>query len=78
MIGVCVCVCRAVQATDNNMTQVHCTLDNQGYKHMLGIYRVIPSVLDLRKCEYLKDYSLDFEKNFVIYLHINIFNILYI
>jgi hypothetical protein len=24
-------------------------------------YRVIPSVLDPRKCEYLKDYSLDFE-----------------
>ena len=26
-----------------------------------GIYRVILSVLDPRKCEYLKDYSLDFE-----------------
>jgi hypothetical protein len=25
------------------------------------IYRVIPSVLDPRKCEHLKDYSLDFE-----------------
>jgi hypothetical protein len=25
------------------------------------IYRVIPSVLDPRKYEYLKDYSLDFE-----------------
>ena len=25
------------------------------------IYRVILSVLDTRKCEYLKDYSLDFE-----------------
>ena len=25
------------------------------------IYRVILSVLDSRKCEYLKDYSLDFE-----------------
>jgi hypothetical protein len=25
------------------------------------IYRVIPSVLDPRKCEYLKDYSLDFD-----------------
>ena len=25
------------------------------------IYRVILSVLDPRKCEYLKDYSLDFE-----------------
>jgi hypothetical protein len=24
-------------------------------------YRVIPSVLDPRKCEYLKDYPLDFE-----------------
>ena len=25
------------------------------------LYRVIRSVLDPRKCEYLKDYSLDFE-----------------
>ena len=25
------------------------------------IYRVIRSILDPRKCEYLKDYSLDFE-----------------
>ena len=25
------------------------------------VYRVILSVLDPRKCEYLKDYSLDFE-----------------
>ncbi len=25
-----------------------------------NMYRVILSVLDLRKCEYLKDYSLDF------------------
>jgi hypothetical protein len=25
------------------------------------LYRVILSVLDPRKCEYLKDYSLDFE-----------------
>jgi len=25
------------------------------------LYRVIVSVLDPRKCEYLKDYSLDFE-----------------
>ena len=25
------------------------------------IYRMIPSVLDPRKCEHLKDYSLDFE-----------------
>jgi hypothetical protein len=39
-------------------------------------YRVIPSVLDPTKCEYFKDYSLDFEYIFVIYLHINIFNIL--
>ena len=28
---------------------------------MLFMYRVILSVLDPRKCEYLKDYSLDFE-----------------
>jgi hypothetical protein len=41
-----------------------------------GYYRVIPSVLDPKKCEYLKDYSLDFEYIFVIYLHINIFYIL--
>ena len=27
----------------------------------LAMYRVILSVLDPRKCEYLKDYSLDFE-----------------
>ena len=26
-----------------------------------ALYRVILSVLDPRKCEYLKDYSLDFE-----------------
>ena len=26
-----------------------------------SLYRVILSVLDPRKCEYLKDYSLDFE-----------------
>ena len=31
-------------------------LGNQGSK-----YRAISSVLDPRKCEYLKDYSLDFE-----------------
>jgi hypothetical protein len=29
--------------------------------HDLFVSRVIPSVLDPRKCEYLKDYSLDFE-----------------
>jgi hypothetical protein len=28
---------------------------------MYGKYSVILSVLDPRKCEYLKDYSLDFE-----------------
>ena len=28
---------------------------------VLSICKVILSVLDLRKCEYLKDYSLDFE-----------------
>ena len=27
----------------------------------MALYRVILSVLDPRKCEYLKDYSLDFE-----------------
>jgi hypothetical protein len=27
----------------------------------LLLHRVIPSVLDPRKCEYLEDYSLDFE-----------------
>jgi len=27
---------------------------------IIRIYRVILSVLDPRKCEYLKDYSLDF------------------
>ena len=29
---------RAVQATDDNMMQVHCMLDNKGYKHMLRIH----------------------------------------
>ena len=29
--------------------------------HILPLYRVILSVLDPRKCEYLKNYSLDFE-----------------
>ena len=28
---------------------------------LLPLYRVILSVLDPRKCEYLKNYSLDFE-----------------
>jgi hypothetical protein len=32
-----------------------------GYPIAVNKYRVIPSVLDPRKCEYLKDYSLDFE-----------------
>ena len=31
------------------------------YIHIYITYRVILSVLDPRKCEYLKDYSLDFE-----------------
>ena len=30
------------------------------------MYRVILSVLDPRKCEYLKDYSLDFEHAYMI------------
>jgi hypothetical protein len=30
-------------------------------RHVVILYRVILSVLDPRKCEYLKDYSLDFE-----------------
>jgi hypothetical protein len=29
--------------------------------NMYNMYRVILSVLDPRKCEYLKEYSLDFE-----------------
>ena len=29
------------------------------------IYRVILSVLDPRKCEYLEDYSLDFEHEYM-------------
>jgi hypothetical protein len=41
------------------------------------LYRVIPSVLVPRKCEYLKDYSLDFEYIFVKYLNIFI-NLKYI
>jgi hypothetical protein len=37
----------------------------------LNIYSVILSVLDPRKCEYLKDYSLDFEHAYMtaIYEH---------
>ena len=31
----------------------------------MQIYRVILSVLDPRKCEYLKDYSLDFEHEYM-------------
>ena len=31
------------------------------FTHTHTLYRVILSVLDPRKCEYLKDYSLDFE-----------------
>ena len=37
----------------------------------LIIYRVILSVLDPQKCEYLKDYSLDFEHAYMItYLYL--------
>ena len=32
-----------------------------GMAYLQRIYRMILSVLDPRKCEYLKDYSLDFE-----------------
>jgi hypothetical protein len=35
--------------------------NNTKYTKHSKKYRVIPSVLDPRKCEYLKDYSLDFE-----------------
>ena len=31
----------------------------------MAIYRVILSVLDPRKCEYLKDCSLDFEQAYI-------------
>ena len=31
------------------------------FKLLRGLYSVILSVLDPRKCEYLEDYSLDFE-----------------
>ena len=34
---------------------------SENYSNLLGRYSVILSVLDPRKCEYLKDYSLDFE-----------------
>ena len=34
---------------------------NQNSVLLTSLYRVILSVLDPRKCEYLKDYSLDFE-----------------
>ena len=36
-------------------------LSNEVVWFVRSIYRVILSVLDPRKCEYLKDYSLDFE-----------------
>ena len=44
----------------------NCTEGNElgGIEHVLArrlLYRVILSVLDPRKCEYLEDYSLDFE-----------------
>jgi hypothetical protein len=45
------------------------------------LYRVIPSVLDPRKCEYLKDYSLFnliFLNKFYIYKIINIYICKYI
>ena len=34
-------------------------------RYLINIYRVILSVLDPRKCEYLKDYSLDFEHAYI-------------
>ena len=37
-------------------------MEAPGFSEMIvKFYRVILSVLDPRKCEYLKDYSLDFE-----------------
>ena len=35
------------------------------YLRFVYLYRVILSVLDRRKCEYLKDYSLDFEQAYM-------------
>ena len=43
------------------MKQIGKALDFVWTVYHLAIYRVILSVLDPRKCEYLKDYPLDFE-----------------
>ena len=45
-----------ITPTDRVRTHVLAAKKVSNYK-----YRVILSVLDTRKCEYLKDYSLDFE-----------------
>ena len=42
----------------------------QARTHMC-IYRVILSVLDPRKCEFLKDYSLDFEHAWTVVANIS-------
>ena len=47
---------------DNNTKETHIlSVMLLSYVKLTWLYRVILSVLDPRKCEYLKDYSLDFE-----------------
>ena len=45
----------------NNASHTHPRMHQCTKNQTQPIYRVILSVLDPRKCEYLKDYSLDFE-----------------
>jgi len=47
---------------------------NNQCKISVNRYRVILSVLDPRKCEYLKDYSLDFEHAYMTTYLASLFN----
>jgi hypothetical protein len=47
--------------TSVNIVQAYLVVFVVGITTVYHIYRIIPSVLDPRKCEYLKEYSLDFE-----------------
>jgi hypothetical protein len=66
------CLCRNPQNTDRNITNYKIPLlEHVTSKSLRYLYRVILSVLDPKKCEYLKDYSLDFEHAYMttIYKH---------
>jgi hypothetical protein len=54
-VCVCVCMCICVRVTYSIFTCEFC------FVAQASLYRVIPSVLDQKKFEYLKDYSLDCE-----------------